>query len=50
MARVSGSTYSERQKKISASMRTVDEETRRFVHKQRVESLEEDNFLARNRM
>lgn len=31
-------------------MRTVDEETRKLVHKQRLESLEEDNFLAKNRM
>lgn len=30
-------------------MRIVDEETRRLIHQKRLESLEEDNFSAKNR-
>lgn len=41
---------SERVKKISSSMKTVDEYTRALVHSQRLEALEQDNFMAKNRL
>jgi len=31
-------------------MKYVDEATRNLVHEQRLEALEEDNFLAKNKM
>jgi hypothetical protein len=41
---------SERVKKISQSMKYVDDYTRAVVQSQRLEALEQDNFLAKNRL
>lgn len=41
---------SERVKKLSSSMKTVDEMTRALVNSQRIEALEQDNFMSKNRM
>ena len=41
---------SERVKKLSQSMKYVDEYTRAAVNSQRLEALEQDNFMAKNRL
>jgi hypothetical protein len=41
---------SERVKKLSYSMKTVDNYTRALVHSQRLEALEQDNFMSKNRL
>ena len=41
---------SERVKKISQAMKYVDDYTRSVVNAQRLEALEQDNFMAKNRL
>ena len=39
-----------RNKRISNAMKFVDEATRILVAEQRLEALQEDNFMSKNRM
>ena len=41
---------SDRIKRLSSSMRYVDEATKDTVHQQQLEALEEDNYLSRSKV